>query len=68
LEGSRSRPPENVGGPGGYAYFLSVIGNPNDEEYEHMLRWAKEDTVGRHFDPEYFELKETNRLLKKIKC
>ncbi|WP_396136078.1 IS1096 element passenger TnpR family protein [Bacillus sp. NEB1478] len=68
LEGSRSRPPEDVGGPGGYSYFLSIIGNPKDEEYEHMMQWAEEDTDGRQFDPEHFDLKEMNRRLKKIKC
>jgi hypothetical protein len=68
LEGERHRPPEDVGGTGGYEDFLSVIGNPQNIEYDEMLEWAEKDTGGRKFDPEYFYKPEINRRLAKIKC
>lgn len=35
-------------------------GHPERKE---MLAWAEKDTNGRIFDPEYFDIKETNRRL-----
>lgn len=68
LEGERNCPPEDIGGPGGYEYFVSIIKDPNHEEYVHMKRWAEEVTGQRNFDPAHFSLKEINRKLKRIKC
>ncbi|MDQ0219186.1 plasmid pRiA4b ORF-3 family protein [Peribacillus cavernae] len=67
INGERHRPPEDVGGAGGYEYFLNVINDPNNPEYDEMLEWAEKDTGGRKFDPEYFYKNETNRKLKRIK-
>src|ERR671911_662979 len=39
-------PPEDVGGPWGYAEFLAAIADPAHEEHEHMLTWC-----GGAFDP-----------------
>jgi hypothetical protein len=39
-------PPEDVGGPGGYAEFLAAIADPTHEEHQHMLTWC-----GGAFDP-----------------
>ena len=61
-------PPEDVGGVPGYEDFLAIIKNPRDDEYEEMLAWAEKDTDGRKFDPAYFYLPETNRLLARVKC
>jgi Plasmid pRiA4b ORF-3-like protein len=68
LEGTRNCPPEDIGGPGGYEYFVSIINNPEHEEFEHMMRWTTEVTGQHEFDPEHFNLKEINRKLKRIKC
>jgi hypothetical protein len=68
LEGTRNCPPEDIGGPGGYEYFVSIINNPEHEEFEHMMQWAAEVTGQHEFDPEHFNLKEINRKLKRIKC
>ncbi len=65
--GERHRPPEDVGGIPGYENFLAVISDSDDPEYEDMLLWAEKDTGGRKFDPDYFYINETNRLLGKIK-
>jgi len=67
IEGERHRPPEDVGGIGGYERFLEAINNPHHPEYNDMLVWAEKDTGGRKFDPEYFYLNEVNRALMKIK-
>lgn len=48
--GARACPPEDCGGPPGYAYFLEAISDPNHEEYDAMLEW-----VGGDFDPEDFD-------------
>jgi len=40
VEGARARPPEDVGGPGGYQEFLEAVLDPSHEEHRSMLRWA----------------------------
>jgi hypothetical protein len=40
-------PPEDVGGPWGYADFLTAIADPTHEEHNHMLTWYDDA-----FDPE----------------
>jgi hypothetical protein len=40
-------PPEDVGGPPGYAEFLAAIADPAHEDHDHMLTWC-----GGAFDPE----------------
>lgn len=67
IGGERHRPPEDVGGVGGYEEFLNIINDPNHEEYDDMLSWAEKDTGGRKFEPEYFYEAEINRKLAKIK-
>lgn len=49
VAGRRHRPPEDVGGPGGYLRFLEAIRDPEHEEHESYLEW-----VGGSFDPEEF--------------
>lgn len=39
-------PPEDVGGPPGYAEFLVAIADPTHEDHDHMLGWC-----GGAFDP-----------------
>ncbi|HHW39724.1 MAG TPA: plasmid pRiA4b ORF-3 family protein [Syntrophomonadaceae bacterium] len=67
IAGARHRPPEDVGGVGGYQEFLGVIRNPKHPEYNNYLLWAEKDTGGRKFDPEYFYINEVNRALARIK-
>lgn len=63
LGGARQRPPEDVGGIGGYKDFLDIIRDKKNPEREEMLSWAEKDTRGRIFDPEYFSINEVNRKL-----
>jgi hypothetical protein len=58
LAGSRSGPPEDVGGCSGYADFLEAWGDPEHEEHKAVRRWA-----GRKFDPERFDLEATNKAI-----
>lgn len=58
LKGKRACPPEDVGGPWGYAQFLEAIADPEDSQHEDMLEW-----VGGVFDPEAFDLEMINQRL-----
>jgi len=60
--GERACPPEDCGGEIGYEELLEVLNDPEHEEHEHYSEWAGED-----FDPEKFDLKETNQMLSNIK-
>jgi len=62
LDGARHRPPEDVGGVGGYQDFLKTISKKGPSALE-MLAWAEKDTGGRRYDPEYFYVPEVNRRL-----
>jgi hypothetical protein len=50
VAGERACPPEDCGGPPGYAEFLRIIGDPTDGEHGEMLEW-----VGGSFEPERFD-------------
>lgn len=62
LAGERACPPEDCGGIWGYADLLKVIRNPAHEEYEEMMEW-----LGEEFNPEEFNLEETDAALKHIR-
>jgi len=62
LEGQNNCPPDDVGGPGGYADFLAALADPGHEEHEHYARW-----IGGAFDPAEFDLGLTNILLQAIR-
>jgi hypothetical protein len=51
IDGARARPPEDVGGPHGYAEFLQSLADRRHPEHADYKRW-----VGGHFDPEWFDL------------
>lgn len=59
LKGKRSCPPEDIGGPWGYASFLEAIVNEDHPQHEELTDWLDGD-----FDPEYFDAKEVNQILK----
>ena len=46
-------PPEDVGGPWGYAEFLEAIANPKHENHADMVQW-----VGELFDPNTIDFDE----------
>jgi hypothetical protein len=58
VDGCRSGPPEDVGGPHGYAGFLASWRDPGDPEHKANRRWA-----GRKFDPERCDLVAINNAI-----
>jgi len=63
IEGERACPPEDCGGLHGYAEVLDIIFNPSHPDYKAMLDWT-----GKDFNPEIFNLKAVNALLKRLKA
>lgn len=61
--GARFRPPEDVGGTGGYEDFIKIIKNKKNPERDEYLGWAEKDTRGFIYDPDYFNINEVNRRL-----
>ncbi|MCW8930494.1 MAG: plasmid pRiA4b ORF-3 family protein [Gammaproteobacteria bacterium] len=62
IKGKRACPPEDCGGPWGYQHLLEQLASPEDEdEYIELMEW-----LGGDFDPEFFELKEINRVLEEL--
>jgi len=62
IGGECASPPEDVGGPPGYADFLRIILDAKDPEHEETLQWC-----GGAFDPTFFDIDLVNRLLKRFK-
>jgi hypothetical protein len=61
LTGKRHCPPEDCGGVWGYSDFVEAVQNPGHPDHGYMLEW-----VGGEFDPEAFDVAETNRALDEI--
>jgi len=61
IKGKRACPPEDCGGPWGYANLLEAISNPDNPEYDELIEWAGD------FEPELFDINQINRDLKKIR-
>lgn len=54
--GERNGPPDDCGGPGGYADLLEVLADPDDPEHDASHVWASSQKGGRgKFDPEAFD-------------
>jgi hypothetical protein len=58
LDGARSAPPEDCGGPPGYAHMLEILFDPRHPEFDETREW-----VGRGFAPERFDLSAVNAAL-----
>ena len=56
LAGENACPPDDVGGPPGYALFLETLADREHEQHEDMIRW-----IGGVFDPKGFDLNRVNR-------
>lgn len=41
LERSGERPPEDVGGEGGFEEYMRIISNEEDPDYESIIQWAQ---------------------------
>jgi hypothetical protein len=61
LGGERACPPEDVGGPEGYAEFLAALADPGHPDHDAMRDW-----IGRRFDPEEFDPGRVGALLRRM--
>jgi hypothetical protein len=61
LEGKRACPPEDVGGPPGYADFLAALSGRPGAWPEELSEWLA------GFDPEAFSVEEANERLKTLR-
>lgn len=59
IKGKLACPPEDVGGIGGYYYFIEAILDPKHKEHASYKEW-----IGDDFDPEEFDLEEINLQLR----
>jgi hypothetical protein len=62
IAGKRACPPEDCGGPWGYARLLEALGDPEHDEHEQLKEW-----IGGSFDPDAFDLTATNALLHPVR-
>lgn len=62
LAGKNACPPEDCGGPYGYARLLAILTDPEHDEHEEMLEWAGDDV-----DPHAFDAKQVDRLVSLVK-
>jgi predicted nucleotidyltransferase len=62
VAGERACPPEDVGGPWGYAEFLDASADTLHEQHEKLLEW-----VGGEFNPEEFSVEEVNEHLRQLR-
>lgn len=58
LDGEYAGPPEDCGGPPGFADLMMAINDPEHPEHEDMLEW-----VGEDYDPEAFDLEQMNEQM-----
>lgn len=61
VEGEQACPPEDCGGPWGYADYVAAITDPNHEEHDEMLAWRGP------FDPEAFDAKRAIKEMRKVR-
>lgn len=59
--GARACPPEDSGGPWGYAEMLAVVSDPQHPDHEQFVDWLGED-----FDPEAFDVAAHDRSVRRI--
>jgi hypothetical protein len=62
IAGENACPPQDVGGPPGYAEFLAALADPGHEEHANMQRW-----IGGAFDATAFDITVLNGQLAEIK-
>jgi hypothetical protein len=58
LDGKNNCPPEDCGGPWGFADMMDKLKSADSEEKEELLEWLGDD-----YDPSFFDLKKINEEL-----
>jgi len=60
-DGEHACPPEDVGGPEGYAEFLAAMGDPAHPRHDEVREW-----IGRRYDPNAFDPERATVLLRRL--
>lgn len=60
LEGAMACPPEDCGGPWGYADYLAAVADARHERHAEMLEWRGP------FDPETFDAKQATKEMRTV--
>jgi hypothetical protein len=58
IGGKRNGPPEDCGGPWGYAELLPILADPAKRQHNEMREW-----IGKDFDPEAFSVEDADASL-----
>jgi Plasmid pRiA4b ORF-3-like protein len=61
LDGRRACPPEDCGGPHGYANLLESLADPKHPDHDDMKEW-----IGPDFAAEHFDLEQVNEELRAL--
>ncbi len=62
IDGKNTCPPEDCGGPPGYAHFLRAVADPSHPEHDETLEW-----VGRPWDATAFSVDNTNQDITRLR-
>ncbi len=62
IDGKRSGPLEDSGGPFGYMEKLEIMKDPNHEEYAELSEW-----MPPNYDADRFDVEAVNKLLARLK-
>lgn len=60
LDGARACPPEDCGGPWGYADLLAALADPQHPQHDELRAW------GGGIDPEAFDAVQVDKLLRSL--
>lgn len=61
MDGENACPPEDVGGPAGYAHFVQAMSHPGHADRKELRAWH-----GGNFDPALLDIDAINARLKQI--
>ena len=59
VEGERACPPEDIGGPWGYAEYLEALADPSNERHDELIEWMGV------VDAETFSVEKATRAMRK---
>lgn len=62
LEQKGERPPEDVGGEGGFEEYMRIVSDPENPEYEFMVQWSENTRADQR------TIEEINRQLNQYYC
>ena len=65
IAGQGACPPEDCGGPWGYARMLEILGNPKDPEHKDMKEWLGL-SKNQKWDADAFDLEKTKSRVAKV--